>query len=80
LYIPNKTFTALTEKVGSSGDACGLYLGRARFECRQRHANVTSGSRGFNQYIQVRLQITLELFLAVFPIHYSWLKQALGAV
>jgi hypothetical protein len=52
LYIPNKTFTAITEKVGSSGDAYGLYLGRAPFECRHRHANVTSGSRGFNQYVQ----------------------------
>ena len=59
LCIPNK-FTALTEKVGSSGDACGLYLGRARFESRQRHANVTSGSRGFSQYIQERLEITLR--------------------
>jgi len=60
LYIPNKTLTALTDKVGSIGDVCGLYLGRARFECQQRHANVTSGSRGFNQYIQVRLEITLR--------------------
>ena len=60
IYSKKKTLTALTEKVGSIGDACGLYLGRARFECRQRHANVTSGSRGCNQYIQVRSEITLR--------------------
>jgi len=64
LYIPNEMFTAFTVKLGSSGDACGLYLGRARFECRQRYANVTSGYRGFNQYIQVRLAILHSLFRA----------------